>query len=290
LCLAQCRAFFLSLPKSFLKVGCIKLHILDEQYKSTELKVSYLNKELTLHNIAKNERRGLLYAYANNNPLRFTDPTGMAPEDIIFYNLNGKEVNRIKQDGEDIKKIVLTTSSKATDVDKAISNGNVVNQITNGQVTQMDDIYTFAQTDKTNTEQGFMFGQNGQSSKTITGTAGEINNDAWREARADLTAKGDKPASDAHLHPLKYDANGNMVEYGLSKPSNTDSDPKNNRGYTQPSMVLGFREEIKPLPSGQIGGTPERSYIPRVGFYNTGGVIIQIDYSDLKRAVQKINK
>lgn len=55
-------------------------------------------------------------------------------------------------------------------------------------------------------------------------------------------------------------------------------------------MILGFREEIKLLPTGQIGGTPERSYVPLVGFYNTGGVIIQIDYSDLKRAIQKINK
>lgn len=138
-----------------------------------------------------------------------------------------------------------------------------------------------------------MFGQNGQSSKTVTGKEGEVDNAAWKEARADLTEKGDKYASDAHLHPLKYGSDGNVVEYGLPKPSEgpgKDTDPKNNRGSSQPSMVLGFREEIKPLPSGQIGGTPERSYAPSVGFNNTGGVIIQIDYSDLKRAIQKINK
>jgi hypothetical protein len=29
-------------------MGCIKLHILDEQYQRTELKVNYFNKELTL--------------------------------------------------------------------------------------------------------------------------------------------------------------------------------------------------------------------------------------------------
>lgn len=138
------------------------------------------------------------------------------------------------EDGKTDKKIVLTTSKKEADVDKAISDGNVVNQITDGQVKQMDDIYAFGQSDKTGTGQGFMFGQNGESSKTVTGKEGEVDNTAWKEARADLAAKGDKPASDAHLHPLKYDGDGNVVEYGLPKPSEgpgKDTDPKNNRGY-----------------------------------------------------------
>jgi hypothetical protein len=64
-------------------VGCLKLHILDEQYKSTELKVSYLNKELTLKNSGYNERRSLLYAYANNNPIYYIDPDGRSAEPAI---------------------------------------------------------------------------------------------------------------------------------------------------------------------------------------------------------------
>ena len=51
-------------------MGCVKLHILDEQYKRTELKISYTNKELTFNNSVENERKGTL--------MRFIDPTGMA--------------------------------------------------------------------------------------------------------------------------------------------------------------------------------------------------------------------
>jgi len=51
------------------KTGCVKLHLLDKQYKNTELKVSYLNKELTLNNSSVNERRAIL--------VRFIDPDGM---------------------------------------------------------------------------------------------------------------------------------------------------------------------------------------------------------------------
>ncbi|MBB4045356.1 hypothetical protein [Bacteroides reticulotermitis] len=41
-------------------MGCVKLHILDQQYKNTELKVSYTNKELTSKNSVVNLRRRTL--------------------------------------------------------------------------------------------------------------------------------------------------------------------------------------------------------------------------------------
>jgi hypothetical protein len=49
-------------------MGCVKLHILDQQYKSTELRVSYINKKLTLNFCAENLRRCIL--------INFIDPDG----------------------------------------------------------------------------------------------------------------------------------------------------------------------------------------------------------------------
>jgi hypothetical protein len=52
-------------------MGCIKLHILDQQYKSTELKVSYINKKLTPNFCAENLYSGTL--------INYIDPDGNEP-------------------------------------------------------------------------------------------------------------------------------------------------------------------------------------------------------------------
>lgn len=36
------------------------------------------------------------YNFASNNPIRFNDPEGKAPNDIVTFNQNGQEINRIK--------------------------------------------------------------------------------------------------------------------------------------------------------------------------------------------------
>ena len=48
-------------------MGCVKLHILDQHYKQTELKVSYIKKELTLNNRVQNARRYLFTGYERDN-------------------------------------------------------------------------------------------------------------------------------------------------------------------------------------------------------------------------------
>ena len=60
-------------------MGCVKLHILDEQYKRTELKVSYINKKLTSNFCAENLRSGML--------VRYVDADGR--EVKVYFQANG---------------------------------------------------------------------------------------------------------------------------------------------------------------------------------------------------------
>jgi hypothetical protein len=68
-------------------MGCIKLSILDEQYKRTEIRVSSPQKELTSNFFAVKGHRVLVYAYCSNNPVNRIDPTGMS--DSPIYDTEG---------------------------------------------------------------------------------------------------------------------------------------------------------------------------------------------------------
>ena len=53
------------------------------------------------------------YNYVANNHLRYTDPTGMEKDDIVFYDRNGKEQVRIKSETE--FKVYVQTGTNSGD-------------------------------------------------------------------------------------------------------------------------------------------------------------------------------
>ena len=57
-------------------MGCLKLSILDEQYKKTELQVSYLKKELTPNFCDWNVRKDIFVKYIDPDGKRFIDANG----------------------------------------------------------------------------------------------------------------------------------------------------------------------------------------------------------------------
>ena len=79
-------------------MGCVKLHILDEQYKRTEMRVSYINKELTPNFFVESTCRVRVYAYCNNNPVNAYDLHGDSvwytkDDNAITMHVTGKVIN-----------------------------------------------------------------------------------------------------------------------------------------------------------------------------------------------------
>ena len=197
-------------------MGCVKLHILDEQYKNTELRVSYFNKELTPNFCAENPRSVRVYAWCGNNPVNRVDPTG-----LIDYKINGNGYiydssslwDKIKRlwNGPDKTDKLIAPNGKTLEMsagtmkdftDKKDDNGMKIGQsfkIENFDVAEQ--VHEFLSENVKKVEYGVVDNiKNGVASSTITTTLKYEGNNAHIVAE-NLLVSGADVLQITHNHP-----------------------------------------------------------------------------------------
>ena len=157
-------------------MGCVKLHILDEQYKRTELKISYTNKELTFNNSVENERKGTLMRYIDPDGREAWEVNNQWNDDYInkFSSFVSNQTNQYVKDGsqftcEDFALSLLIDFASTNGLPVTINNGSGTYDARSDDYT---DVATFKNDVLTTTGARDLQNNNNAVSSDISGARG----------------------------------------------------------------------------------------------------------------------
>lgn len=230
------------------------------------------------------------YSYSYNNPLRFTDPSGMIAGD--FYNLDGKKIGT---DGVDDKKIhIVLDKDKAKEIEK--TKGNYTGTVDSKFTLPNADVVT-AIGDAVNRSNNATFDTSGlpalkSDTKTTESASGGFREAgvSWEttDGTTTITAAPDGPYSDPRIKDgtatisMPSDSDGDAHIHPSGQIETKDRISSSGGGTTSIGGVIRTPAQFVQPPSAvDIGNAGSRNRIvvgagnKTVYFYNSSGTMKQ---------------